>query len=59
MIEQARADRASKEDTGMAGTETPSTAWSEAQVWHVLSRDGAVREPLKARVSVVGAAAWI
>ena len=28
----------------MAGTETPSTATSEAQIWHVLSRDGAVRE---------------
>src|SRR6185295_18811920 len=28
----------------MAITETPSTAASEAQVWHVLSREGAVRE---------------
>src|SRR3954451_13365196 len=28
----------------MATIETPSTATSEAQVWHVLSRDGAVRE---------------
>jgi len=28
----------------MAITETPSTATSEAQVWHVLSREGAVRE---------------
>src|SRR4051794_12918061 len=28
----------------MAITETPSTAAGEAQVWHVLSREGAVRE---------------
>src|SRR5215208_7657298 len=28
----------------MAITEIPSTATSEAQVWHVLSREGAVRE---------------
>src|SRR4051794_20807436 len=28
----------------MATIETPSTATSEAQVWHVLSREGAVRE---------------
>ena len=28
----------------MAITETPSTATSEAHVWHVLSREGAVRE---------------
>src|ERR1700704_5604669 len=28
----------------MAIIETPSTATSEAQVWHVLSREGAVRE---------------
>src|SRR3954464_2739411 len=28
----------------MTITETPPTATSEAQVWHVLSRDGAVRE---------------
>ena len=28
----------------MAITETPSTATSEAQIWHVLSRDGAARE---------------